>query len=100
MLTKTAARLALAAGLAIAGLSGLPAKADARSHSMFMEHHHNFHGGPFFGGPIFLGPPIVYEQPFYPAGACRELLARAERTGSPFWYRRWHQCRLQVYGVY
>jgi hypothetical protein len=102
MLMKSLATLAAAAVFGAVGLVATAPSAEARPHIFFEHHHFGRHfGGPFFGGGIFLGPPIDYDYSYnYPVGACRGLLARAERTGSPYWYRRWHQCRLEVYGVY
>lgn len=89
MITKIAATLALTLGLATSGLAAAPALAEMHPHG----HHH-------FGGPFFFGPRIVFEQPIYQVQPCRGLLFRAQSTGSRYWYHRWHECRLQVYGIY
>ena len=102
MLSKFTTTLALAASLGVTSLLAAPTPAEARPHFMLgMEHHHHHHGGIFFGGPqIFLGPHIIYETPVYSPGPCYWLRVRAGRTGSRYWFNRWHQCRWQYYGVY
>ena len=117
MLRKIATTLALAVGLGTAGLVLSPTTADARPFIWFPHphmgmgiehvhqdrffHHGFFHHGPFFGPQIFLGPPIVFEQEqVFSPGPCYWLGVKARRTGSPYWFNRWHACRLQVYGVF
>jgi hypothetical protein len=104
MLRKITSTLALTIGLAIAGLTALPSNADAKKfwwphnhHGIFLgvghQHHGGIFGGGIFGGGIFLGPPIVFDDgPYYRSG-CGWLHAKAERTGSSYWWRRYHVCR-------
>ena len=115
MLKKLAATLALVVGIGAVGITAVPQTADAHRiwipggnfHRHFGGNFGNFgnfghfghfrhFGGPFFGGyPIYIEPPIVYDEPiYYGPGPCWRLRNIALRTGSRYWWHRWHVCRF------
>jgi hypothetical protein len=101
------------AALAVLMLSAVLTPADARGR-------HGFQGwsgprynvGPrFYSGPhvysgdhsryrpfrrhrdIFVGGPLIYGSYYY--GSCSWLRYRALRTGSPYWWERYHACMYE-----
>lgn len=109
------ATLAVAAGLAVTGLSAAPANAltvskpgvAAQSDVVQVRRGGRHFGGPRFGGPRFghrhrgfgrgfrygfYGLP-AYSYGYYGGGGCQWLRHRAIRTGSGYWWRRYNDCR-------
>ena len=89
MLRKIATTVALAVGLGTAGLTALPATADARAFFFF----HPFHEHLFFPGPFFFSGPRIVIEHRNRFDSCLWLFVKAEETGSPFWWSRFEDCR-------
>lgn len=92
---KTALALALAVVVGGAGLVAQPGVAEARSGISFgFSIGGHPHPGFFFGPRIFIGPRFSRRsQPIFLVGPCHWLKVKAFRTGSPYWFGRWQQCR-------
>jgi hypothetical protein len=84
-LTKSLAVAALSfAVIGGSGVGATPAEAGFKKH-----HHHGFR--------IVIGAPLVYGGYGYRyrhyGDGCRWLHRKAIHTGSPYWWKRFHQCR-------
>lgn len=88
--------LALAAGLSAMSMAAVPASAHGSGvhhgfvgHSLYRPHapfHHGFYRKHFY--------PYAYaHQKYAYDDGCYRFKARALRTGSRFWWHKYHECR-------
>lgn len=87
-LSKTLGLAAVAAAIAVgsAAVPGLSTPAEAKKIVIFKKYHHH--------GRIFLGTSLlVAGSGYYYYHSCHWLKVKAIRTGSDYWWDRYHNCK-------
>ena len=94
-LSKSITLAAVAAAIAIgsAAVPGVSTPAEAKKIIIIKKHGHHFYRHARFIGPALLlaGGGYYGYSSYY--GSCHWLKVRAIRTGSDYWWDRYHACR-------